>query len=121
MAMEMESNSSTSTSSPKGRNPSISKPRVSGDDDHEEGTYGVETDWWSMGAMVYEMIYGVAPFFAKDIRTTYLRIMDFKRSLRFDNRDVDVSAELVDLLKRYYAFFHIFRRVRSWGLIYTDY
>lgn len=113
MAMEMESNSSTSTSSPKGRNPPASKPRVNDDDDHEEGTYGVETDWWSMGAMVYEMIYGVAPFFAKDIRTTYLKIMDFKRSLRFDNRDIDVSAELVHLLKRYCVFFYRFRRVCS--------
>ena len=40
------------------------------------GGYGRETDWWSMGAMLYEMVYGVAPFFAKDIRQTYLKIMD---------------------------------------------
>lgn len=40
----------------------------------EEGSYGRETDWWSLGAMLYEMAYGVAPFFAKDIQQTYLRI-----------------------------------------------
>ena len=40
------------------------------------GGYGRETDWWSLGAMLYELIYGVAPFFAKDIRQTYLKIMD---------------------------------------------
>ena len=40
----------------------------------EEG-YGKETDWWSLGAMIYEMAYGVAPFFARDIRQTYNRIM----------------------------------------------
>jgi len=47
-------------------------------DDQEEifvprgqGGYGRETDWWSLGATVYELVYGVAPFFAKDIRGTY--------------------------------------------------
>lgn len=44
--------------------------------DREMNGYGRETDWWSLGAMLYEMAYGVAPFFAKDIRQTYLRIMD---------------------------------------------
>lgn len=43
------------------------------DEDNSEG-YGLETDWWSLGAMLYEMAYGVAPFFAKDIRQTYLKI-----------------------------------------------
>lgn len=38
--------------------------------------YGLETDWWSLGAMMYEMVYGVAPFFANEIRHTYQRIIN---------------------------------------------
>lgn len=62
--------------------------------------YGVETDWWSTGAMIYEMTYGVAPFFARDIRSTYLKIMDFRTSFQF-NLNVPVSSELRDLLIQY--------------------
>ncbi|KIP07072.1 hypothetical protein PHLGIDRAFT_90022, partial [Phlebiopsis gigantea 11061_1 CR5-6] len=68
--------------------------------DHEPGGYGRETDWWSLGAMVYEMVYGVAPFFASDIRTTYLKIMDHSHSLRF-SAQIPVSPKLRDLLKRH--------------------
>jgi len=42
--------------------------------------YGVETDWWSLGAMLYEMAHGVAPFFAPDIRNTYIRIVNHEVS-----------------------------------------
>lgn len=62
--------------------------------------YGVETDWWSIGAMIYEMTYGIAPFFARDIRSTYLKIMDFRTSLKF-HMNVPVSSELRDLLLQY--------------------
>lgn len=48
----------------------------------EDGGYGLETDWWSLGAMLYEMAYGIAPFFAPDIRSTYLRIMNHEVCFR---------------------------------------
>ncbi|KAF8803474.1 kinase-like protein [Phlegmacium glaucopus] len=61
--------------------------------------YGVETDWWSLGAMLYEMAYGVAPFFANDIRQTYIRIMNHEKSLRFDQK-AKISHEYQHFLRR---------------------
>ncbi|RPD58921.1 kinase-like protein [Lentinus tigrinus ALCF2SS1-6] len=66
---------------------------------HKPAGYGRETDWWSMGAMLYEMTYGVAPFFSREIRHTYARIVDHHRSLKFDT-SAPISAELQDLLRR---------------------
>lgn len=47
----------------------------------DAGGYGRETDWWSAGAMLYEMAYGVAPFFASDIKQTYVKITEHYVSL----------------------------------------
>ena len=58
----------------------LDNPRV---DDEDTDGYGRETDWWSLGVMLYEMAYGFAPFFAKHIRQTYLRIMDHEVNFLF--------------------------------------
>ncbi|KAK2467665.1 hypothetical protein APHAL10511_000520 [Amanita phalloides] len=67
-------------------------------EDATEG-YGLETDWWSLGAMLYELAYGVAPFFANDIRHTYLKIINHERSLKYDKR-VQLTGEYRDFLSR---------------------
>lgn len=36
--------------------------------------YDASVDWWSAGAMAYELAYGAAPFWAEDIGETYRRI-----------------------------------------------
>ncbi|KAH9476305.1 Serine/threonine-protein kinase MRCK gamma [Psilocybe cubensis] len=74
------------------------EPIKFGETKETEG-YGLETDWWSLGVMLYEMVYGVAPFFANDIRQTYTRIMNHEKSLRFDQK-VDVSHEYQHFLRR---------------------
>ncbi|CDO68405.1 hypothetical protein BN946_scf184815.g52 [Trametes cinnabarina] len=66
---------------------------------HKPSGYGRETDWWSMGAMLYEMVYGIAPFFSREIRHTYARIMEHHKCLKIDE-SAKISGELRDLLRR---------------------
>lgn len=72
--------------------------RSSRNGDEDRG-YGVETDWWSFGAMLYEMCYGVAPFFASEIRHTYQKIMNHERSLRFDD-SIPVPSVYKDFIRK---------------------
>ena len=63
----------------------------------DEGGYGRETDWWSLGVMVYELVYGVTPFFAKDIRRTYDRITNHQVRINFSDIVIfhtDLFAEI---------------------------
>ncbi|EJD05220.1 kinase-like protein [Fomitiporia mediterranea MF3/22] len=60
--------------------------------------YGREADWWSLGAMLYELAFGVAPFFANDIRQTYAKIMSHESNLTFD-RKVSVPSSLISFIK----------------------
>ena len=43
-----------------------------------EGTYGLECDWWSLGIVAYEMLFGKTPFTEDSIVVTYSNIMNFK-------------------------------------------
>ncbi|XP_067132283.1 citron Rho-interacting kinase-like isoform X3 [Centruroides vittatus] len=61
-------------------------------------TYGVECDWWSLGIVAYEMLFGHTPFADEKVLATYNNIMNFKKSLKFPN-DVEVSQSAVDLIK----------------------
>ncbi|KAF8503180.1 kinase-like domain-containing protein [Gautieria morchelliformis] len=66
--------------------------------DDDGGAYGRETDWWSFGAMVYEMAFGVAPFFAHDIGHTYIKIVEHRSSLQL-GPSTNLSTALISLLQ----------------------
>ncbi|OBS72317.1 hypothetical protein A6R68_13110, partial [Neotoma lepida] len=42
------------------------------------GTYGLECDWWSVGVVAYEMVYGKTPFTEGTSARTFNNIMNFQ-------------------------------------------
>ncbi|NWX40128.1 CTRO kinase, partial [Steatornis caripensis] len=61
-------------------------------------SYGPECDWWSLGVIAYEMIYGRSPFTEGTSAKTFNNIMNFQRFLKFPE-DVKVSSEFLDLIQ----------------------
>lgn len=45
--------------------------------------YGMECDWWSLGAIAFEMMVGFPPFYSDDPMTTCKKIVNWKTYLRF--------------------------------------
>lgn len=45
--------------------------------------YGVECDWWSLGAIMYEMVLGYPPFYSEDPMVTCSKIINWRKFLRF--------------------------------------
>ncbi|NXJ97057.1 CTRO kinase, partial [Corythaixoides concolor] len=63
-----------------------------------KASYGPECDWWSLGVIAYEMIYGRSPFAEGTSAKTFNNIMNFQRFLKFPE-DVKVSSEFLDLVQ----------------------
>ena len=45
--------------------------------------YGMECDWWSLGAIMYEMMVGYPPFYSEDPLSTCRKIVNWRSTLRF--------------------------------------
>ncbi|KAK7291823.1 hypothetical protein RIF29_07275 [Crotalaria pallida] len=59
--------------------------------------YGLECDWWSLGAIMYEMLVGYPPFYSDDPLTTCRKIVYWKNHLKFPEA-ARLTPEAKDLI-----------------------
>ncbi|XP_074291002.1 uncharacterized protein LOC141617740 [Silene latifolia] len=59
--------------------------------------YGMECDWWSLGAIMYEMLVGYPPFYADDPMSTCRKIVNWRHHLKFPE-EARLSREAKDLI-----------------------
>lgn len=61
--------------------------------------YGQECDWWSLGAILYEMLIGYPPFCSESHVETYQKILRWRESLVIPN-EVYTSPSAENLIRR---------------------
>ena len=63
----------------------------------EKNGYGKEIDWWSLGIIFYEMLFGYAPFCSNTNNGICYKILNFEKNLKFPNK-IKISDNAKDLL-----------------------
>ncbi|KAK7277560.1 hypothetical protein RJT34_22575 [Clitoria ternatea] len=61
--------------------------------------YGMECDWWSLGAIMFEMLVGYPPFYSDDPMSTCRKIVNWKSHLKFPE-EARLSPEAKDLISK---------------------
>nr|GMD15534.1 serine/threonine-protein kinase tricorner-like [Ipomoea batatas] len=61
--------------------------------------YGMECDWWSLGAIMYEMLVGYPPFYSDDPMSTCRKIVNWRAHLKFPE-EAKLSPEAKDIISR---------------------
>ncbi|KAK9684954.1 hypothetical protein RND81_10G245400 [Saponaria officinalis] len=61
--------------------------------------YGMECDWWSLGAIMFEMVVGYPPFYSDDPMTTCRKIVNWRTHLKFPE-EVTLTPEAADLINK---------------------
>ncbi|XVF72028.1 hypothetical protein PTKIN_Ptkin12aG0088400 [Pterospermum kingtungense] len=61
--------------------------------------YGMECDWWSLGAIMYEMLVGYPPFYSDDPMSTCRKIVNWKTHLKFPE-EAKLSPEAKDMISK---------------------
>ncbi|CAI9118157.1 OLC1v1019687C2 [Oldenlandia corymbosa var. corymbosa] len=59
--------------------------------------YGMECDWWSLGAIMYEMLVGFPPFYSDEPMATCRKIVNWRTHLKFPE-EARLSPEAKDLI-----------------------
>lgn len=61
--------------------------------------YTYSCDWWSLGVIMFECLYGFPPFVSNSRHVTRQKILNWKQSLKFPARP-RVSREAIDLMQQ---------------------
>ncbi|MEW5302968.1 MAG: hypothetical protein WDW36_005703 [Sanguina aurantia] len=61
--------------------------------------YGMECDWWSLGAILFEMLIGYPPFYSEDPLSTCRKIVNWRSFLKFPD-EISISEVAKDLIIR---------------------
>mmetsp|Transcript_12292 Transcript_12292/g.36980 ORF Transcript_12292/g.36980 Transcript_12292/m.36980 type:complete len:489 (-) Transcript_12292:1086-2552(-) len=65
----------------------------------QKAGYGMECDWWSLGAIMFEMLVGYPPFYSDEPMQTCRKIVSWRQYLRFPE-EVPVAPLARDLICR---------------------
>ncbi|KAJ8442828.1 hypothetical protein Cgig2_016294 [Carnegiea gigantea] len=79
--------------------------------------YGMECDWWSLGAIMYEMLVGYPPFYSDDPITTCRKIVHWRHYLKFPE-DAKLTPEAKDLICRLLCDAHPWFNDIVWDKLY---